>query len=187
MALYNCRHSGDQYRITKFDADMNPQGSYLVDDEACECPAGVRPTCRHREMLPKFLQRGHVGDEWMFDYDRGGWVQMGEEWAQPVETGSHLSGDPTDNIDWDTMAEERLGQRPKSAPTGATSLPEGESEPQVTAASVGAVYDMPPLPEGVTMIVMDSPDKVVEVHNAIAEAVGEPQMPPSTKHFQRRF
>jgi len=31
------------------------------------------------------------------------------------------------------------------------------------------------LPEGVTMIVMDSPDRVVDVHNAIADAVGEPK------------
>src|SRR5712664_1083328 len=75
--LYNCRHDGDQYRITKFDDDMNPQGSYLLSLEECECPAGVRPTCRHRQMLPKFIARGHVGDEWMFDFDRGGWIQMG--------------------------------------------------------------------------------------------------------------
>src|SRR5882757_2616765 len=80
--LYNCRHSGDQYRITKFDSDMNPQGSYLLSLEECECPAGVRPTCRHRQMLPKFIARSHVGDEWFFDFDRGGWVQMGNEWIQ---------------------------------------------------------------------------------------------------------
>lgn len=83
--LYNCHHSGDQFRITKFDDDMNPQGSYLVMEDECDCPAGVRPTCRHRQMLPKFLARGHVGDEWFFDYDRGGWVQMGPEWAQAPE------------------------------------------------------------------------------------------------------
>jgi len=143
MTLYNCRHSGDQYRITKFDSDMNPQGSYLTSLEECECPAGVRPTCRHRQMLPKFIARGHVGDEWFLDFDRGGWVQMGQEYAVP--------GD---------------------------------------------------LPDGVTMIVMDSPDKVVDVHNAIAGAVGEPELPysgytiidkdlaplpPSPSHMKRRF
>src|SRR5229473_3107214 len=96
--LYNCRHSGDQYRITKFDSDMNPQGSYLLTLEECECPAGVRPTCRHRQMLPKFISRQHIGDEWFLDFDRGGWVQMEPEWAQPEETGSYLSGDPTDDL-----------------------------------------------------------------------------------------
>lgn len=83
--LYNCRHNGDQYRITKFDDDMNVESSYITDGEACDCPAGVRPTCRHRQMLPKFLARKHIGDEWFFDFDRGGWVQMGEEWAAPQE------------------------------------------------------------------------------------------------------
>lgn len=73
--LYNCRHSSDQYRITKFDHNFDVESSYLCTATECECPAGHRHTCRHREMLPKFLQRDHVGDEWFFDYDRGGWVQ----------------------------------------------------------------------------------------------------------------
>src|SRR5882672_9301376 len=105
--LYNCRHSGDQYRITKFDSEMNVESSYLCSLEECDCPRGPHPTCRHRQMLPQFISRGHIGDSWMFDFDRGGWVQMKEEYAVP--------GD---------------------------------------------------LPDGVTMIVMDSPDKVVDVHNA---------------------
>lgn len=75
-ALYNCRHDGDQYRITKFDADVNVISSYRCTTSECECPAGVRPTCRHREMLPKFLWREHVGGNWMLDYDRDRWVHM---------------------------------------------------------------------------------------------------------------
>lgn len=74
-SLYNCRHSGDQYRISKFSSHFDLEASYLVDATACECPAGHRPICRHREMLPKFINRGHIGDEWFFDHDRGGWVQ----------------------------------------------------------------------------------------------------------------
>ena len=74
--LYNCRHSGDQYRITKFDHDMNVVSSYLCDIDNCDCPRGPHPTCRHRQMLPKFITRQHVGDEWFLDFDRGGWVQM---------------------------------------------------------------------------------------------------------------
>jgi len=27
-------------------------------------------------MLPKFISRQHIGDEWFLDFDRGGWVQM---------------------------------------------------------------------------------------------------------------
>ena len=147
--LYNCRHDGDQYRITKFDDDMNPQSSYLCTEIECECPAGVRPSCRHRSMLPKFLMRKHVGDEWFFDFDRGGWVQ------------------------------------------GAATIER---------------FSLNDLPEGVIGIVMDSPEKVVDVDNAIAEAVGEPldnwreiiraapeiettivAEPPAPTHIKRRF
>ncbi len=74
-SLYNCRHAGDEYRISKFDSHFDLESSYLCTEAECECPAGHRPTCRHRAMLPKFIQREHVGDEWFFDYDRGGWVQ----------------------------------------------------------------------------------------------------------------
>jgi hypothetical protein len=74
--LYSCRHDGDQYRITKFDEDFNIESSYLCTIADCECPAGVRPMCRHREMLPKFLSREAVGTGWMYDYDRGGWVDQ---------------------------------------------------------------------------------------------------------------
>jgi len=74
-SLYNCKHSGDQYRITKFDEHMNVEASYLCTTKECECPAGHRPRCRHREMLPRFIQRGTVGTEWCYDFDRGGWVQ----------------------------------------------------------------------------------------------------------------
>lgn len=73
--LYNCKHSGDQYRITKF-SDGEPESSYLCTTSECECPAGVRPMCRHREMLPKFIHRGAVNVNWWYDYDRGGWVDM---------------------------------------------------------------------------------------------------------------
>lgn len=73
--LYSCRHSGDEYRITKFDHDMNVESSYTCSLIECTCPAGERPTCRHRQMLPKFLQREAVDTDWLFDFDRGGWVQ----------------------------------------------------------------------------------------------------------------
>lgn len=86
--LYSCHHSGDQYRITKFDDDFNPASSYLCTEQECECPAGHKPMCRHREMLPKFIARGAINTGWMLDYDRGGWVQMGE--PEPVD--EYLNG-----------------------------------------------------------------------------------------------
>lgn len=72
--LYNCHNDGDQYRITKFNELGEPESSYLVTLDECDCPAGVRPTCRHRQMLPKFLARDAVDSYWFYDFDRGGWV-----------------------------------------------------------------------------------------------------------------
>ncbi len=58
--LYNCHTDGDQYRITKFDSLGNVESTYLCTIDECECPAGFRPTCRHRHMLPRFLAKGAV-------------------------------------------------------------------------------------------------------------------------------
>jgi len=157
--LYNCRHAGDQYRITKFDADMNVESSYLCTPSECDCPAGVRPTCRHREMLPRFLHRNHIGDEWFYDYDRGGWVQQGPEWAQSAP---ELTG----------LQEEQILMGFHNPPEP-TDLPP-EADP----------FDS--LPTGVNMIPLDC---LEGLHNAIAEAVGEPEakLPSPSPRMIRRF
>jgi hypothetical protein len=85
MTLYNCRHDGDTYRITKFDEHQNVESSYLCTTTECECPAGQRPRCRHREMLPKFIARKAVGTGWWLDFDRGGWVQMHDDLIPATE------------------------------------------------------------------------------------------------------
>lgn len=77
--LYNCKHSGNQFRITKFTSDFEVEASYLLDATTCECPAGHRPTCRHRQMLLKFIARNAVDTEWFWDHDRGGWIQGWKE------------------------------------------------------------------------------------------------------------
>lgn len=66
--LYNCHHDGDQYRITKF-VDGNPESSYLCTFAECECPAGSRPTCRHRLMLPAFINMNTVNTHWFMNFD----------------------------------------------------------------------------------------------------------------------
>ncbi len=72
--LYNCHTDGDQYRITKFDSLGNVESSYLCTVDECECPAGFRPSCRHRHMLPRFLAKDAVNSFYFYDYDRQGWV-----------------------------------------------------------------------------------------------------------------
>jgi hypothetical protein len=123
--LYSCRHDGDQYRITKLTDNLDVESSYLCTFEDCDCPAGRRPTCRHRQMLPKFIERGAVSTGWMLDFDRGGWV--------------------------DNRTEEEL-----EAPIG----------------NLEGMAQCLPLPEGVQVFSLEDP---VDLHNAIAEAVGEPE------------
>ena len=77
MNLYSCRDGRNgAYIITKFDMDMVPVdgASYSVTNATCTCPAGARPTCKHRRvLLPKFLQRGHIGDGWFYNEANGMW------------------------------------------------------------------------------------------------------------------
>lgn len=80
MTLYNCHTDGDQYRITKFDSLGNPESSYLLTEEECECPAGHRPHCRHRQMLPLFITKEAVNSFYFYDFDRKGWVTNIPDW-----------------------------------------------------------------------------------------------------------
>ena len=56
------------YRITKF-VDGEPEGSYITTDRECECPAGHRATCRHRQMLPYMLAAEITNTHWFLNYD----------------------------------------------------------------------------------------------------------------------
>jgi hypothetical protein len=82
--LYNCHTDGDQYRITKFDSLGNVESTYLCSETECECPAGHRPSCRHRQMLPKFLERNAVNSFWFLDWDRKGWVTNEPKTQYPI-------------------------------------------------------------------------------------------------------
>src|SRR6266436_2303417 len=82
--LYNCHTDGDQYRITKFDSFGNVESTYLCTIDECECPAGFRPTCRHRHMLPRFIAKEAVNSFWFYDYDRQGWVMNDYQGHGPV-------------------------------------------------------------------------------------------------------
>ena len=67
--LYYLRTDGPNYRMTKF-LDGNPAGSYLVTATTCQCPAGTRPTCRHRQMLPRLLALNLLNTPWFWAFDR---------------------------------------------------------------------------------------------------------------------
>lgn len=71
MTCYNLRTHDNSWRITKFDDDYNPLATYHLDasGRTCDCPAGVRPTCRHRQMLPRMLTAGIADSPAMYDHD----------------------------------------------------------------------------------------------------------------------
>jgi hypothetical protein len=68
QTLYSLRTDGDQWRITKI-VDGEIESSYLCTEYECECPAGVRPSCRHRQMLPELLARQLSDSMWFWDFD----------------------------------------------------------------------------------------------------------------------
>ena len=64
------RTGSDSYYITKF-VDGEVESAYSTTRETCECPAGVRPTCRHRQMLPHMLNEGIINTHWFLNWDDG--------------------------------------------------------------------------------------------------------------------
>ncbi len=60
----------DSYRISKFN-DGNLESSYRTTYTECDCPAGVRPSCRHRQMLPQMIAANIVNTQFFWDFDLG--------------------------------------------------------------------------------------------------------------------
>jgi hypothetical protein len=69
MTLYNLKTDGDEYRITKFTNDLEVESSYLTSHQECTCPAGHRPTCRHRQMLPSMLAADLADSGGFYDFE----------------------------------------------------------------------------------------------------------------------
>lgn len=75
MSLYNCKSDGDHYRISKFTNDLDVEASYLTDGAECDCPAGHRPVCRHRIMLPRFIAKNATAGQWFHNYEQHQWIR----------------------------------------------------------------------------------------------------------------
>ena len=74
-SLYSLRSTpkSGEWVVMKFDLDYEVESVYALSASECMCPAGHRPTCRHRKMLPLFLQHNHVDDGWFLDWDTRLW------------------------------------------------------------------------------------------------------------------
>ena len=90
MTFYNLRSNppGDlPYQIIKFDDALNPESVYNVGKTVCECPAGVRLTCRHRQMLPKLIER--VDTAWFLCFETMEWEDPTGNAAEHDEVAEH--------------------------------------------------------------------------------------------------
>lgn len=68
QTLYSLRSAGSDFTITKF-VDGEVESSYITNLHECECPAGHRPSCRHRQMLPMMLAHDIVDSHWFWNFD----------------------------------------------------------------------------------------------------------------------
>jgi hypothetical protein len=202
--LYSCRHSGDEYRITKFDSDMEVISSYLCTTTECDCPAGSRPSCRHRQMLPSFISRDMIDKPWLYDFDRGGWVQSEIEYPESAHLpeSAHAEEPALDAapavpvVEGTNVTATEITERMQAL--------QGPRNP-VAEHLVNTTYDIldraglinkpaqPPLGvgittmgSGITMIEMDKASPM-DLFNVIAEAVGEPLHKPAPTLRRRGF
>lgn len=110
--LYGCHTDGDNWRITKF-IDGNPEASYLTSPAECQCPAGERATCRHRQMLPIFIARDLVDQPWFLDWDHGGRIVDFQGFAYLPPTQPHSTEASASDFD-----SEDGGSNPSAAAKG---------------------------------------------------------------------
>ena len=127
QVIYSAKTEIDQVeiesvRITKF-TDGEVESSYITTRDSCDCPAGVRPSCRHRQMLPRMIAAGIVNSKWFWDFDLD----------RPVDFDGQLK------------------------------------------SNVEAMNELAAIP-GITIMTLDDPHAL---HNAIAEAIGEPTVGPA--------
>jgi len=106
QSLYNCKRiDASHYRITKFDSGLVPFehhdgtiSSYTCTEEGCDCPQGHKPSCRHRKMLPFFIEEGHVGDNYFFIWDTHQWFKASGIFADAIKENEimepHVTPDP---------------------------------------------------------------------------------------------
>lgn len=170
MILYNCvtnidREGQQRYKITKFN-DGDVESSYFCSSTECECPAGVRPSCRHRQMLPEMIARHMVNSHLFWDFDRR---QSCDFEGNPAR---HTVAQDTKQ---ETSQETILA--PNLPPTVVQTvdreiLPPAEPVPAGLHGEEETFISNMGLPKGVFIYPLDDP---TALHNAIADAVGEPE------------
>jgi hypothetical protein len=70
---------GDVYSVLKYDTLGEATGVYTVmatpSGYTCDCPAGQRGICRHREMVILFKSEGMIDNpNVQYNYDKPEWI-----------------------------------------------------------------------------------------------------------------
>jgi hypothetical protein len=70
---------GESFSVLKYDALGEATGVYTVmstpSGYTCDCPAAVRGTCRHREIVQLFRQEGMIDNPSVrYNYDNPEWI-----------------------------------------------------------------------------------------------------------------
>lgn len=123
MSLYNAHGSGHTLQVTKFDDDLNAEASYNVSDSTCDCPAGGRPTCRHRQMLPLLRRRMNTAWFWNHDYER---------WEDPMGT---YAGEEAEALENPSPTAEPEGPQVASIAKPVREAPTYQSQPLAERAA----------------------------------------------------
>ena len=76
--VYSVRTEGGGYRVTKFNAELNPVSFYHLEDDGetvtCNCPQSNRGPCRHIDILDAFgLYPERVDAGWFYCLDTRDW------------------------------------------------------------------------------------------------------------------
>ena len=88
--LYNCYSTPQGHRIVKFDSLLPVEAVYNLSQArdskgkpylSCDCPAGPRPSCKHRKMLSAFALAGAVNSDRFLCYET-------QTWHKPVAIGN---------------------------------------------------------------------------------------------------
>lgn len=178
--MYSLRTDPGGYRITKF-TDGEVESSYAVTESECECPAGHRHTCRHRQMLPTMLAHGIANTHWFYLHDRSGQI------VDFNGTQKHLLDQLSATAPLTPLDAVGAAQHAELILEDDESVSEAEAWSTILGEKVSAVHNNVPIIErdpldrmfndianipGVQVFGMDD---LLGIHNAIADAVGEPE------------
>lgn len=69
--LYNLRKTSDGFMLAKFGPDFNVEAVYHLQPQAggytCDCPAGHRPSCKHRKMIARMIPKADSDEFYCYE------------------------------------------------------------------------------------------------------------------------